>query len=336
MTLKLKSPAPFFRTALLAIGCGALSISLACTGGDVGGDPEATPEGEPDGDANAEDLAAAYDTLLDSCDSFARDLGLFEDFDSETLVEEFFARAENNPNINLSQENVNACRDYLLSAEACEDFNAGRNSAGPCDDILVGTLAEGETCDPDECADGLYCESGQGPECGTCAPLPVEGEACDNFVCADGLTCEFDTSFNPICVVEPDGYAVGDACEEDCGEFITGLSCIDNVCVETQIAGLGDDCGDAIGVVCAPFTEVACVALDGSQEVCVEIAVLGEDCSDTFQCVDSYCNVDTTTCTAYASEGESCAGGIQCDNDTFCNQNEECEAFNNVEDQCTE
>lgn len=333
--MKIQSVVRLYRASLLTIGCSAMALSLACTGGDIGGDPEPTPEGEPEGDADAEDLAAAYDSLLETCDSFARDLGLFEDFDTASLAEGFFEDAENNPNIDLNQENVNACRDYLLSDQACEDLRAGIANGGPCDQILSGTLAAGETCDPDECADGLYCESGQGPECGTCAPVPVEGEACNNFVCDTGLTCEFDANFNPICVVEPGPYAQGDTCENDCGQIFSGLSCVNGICEETQIASEDEPCGDAIGVVCGPFNEVACVAVDGSEEVCVRIAIEGESCADTFQCIDAYCDQTTEVCTAYAGVGEACEPG-QCDDEGFCNENQECEAFNETEEQCTE
>jgi hypothetical protein len=97
------------------------------------------------------------------------------------------------------------CVDTMITLESsasfCSDEMESLGSSPPvtasslkaCEDVLVGTLAQGAACDGNlpACAKGLYCTAGIGTtETGTCNKPAASGQACGlSTPCDSGLKC---------------------------------------------------------------------------------------------------------------------------------------------------
>jgi hypothetical protein len=253
--------------------------------------------------------------------------------------------------------------DYVAAdAQACADAVTDATCAvleydefPECDGVLVGKVANGDTCYAyDECATG-YCtgavtetcpstcaafkavgvecydgeECGENecmwdpadsrPECTAVTPPGAEGEACSNTWprCQMGLTCKWNETFTAE-TCQPRG-GLGASCmgDQDCNVAL-GCDWADDPHTCKPRVGLGESCLDAVcgyGLYCSL----------GAGSKCAEYPVVGEDCSETTACWTGYCDLETFTCVA----GSVPVGGT-CDWTTkFCVDGAHC-----VADEC--
>ncbi len=255
-------------------------------------------------------------------------------------------------------------------------------------DVCAETAAEGEFCYSDfECSDGLVCDfmSGQcttgalsGENCAFLDPeRPVPGS--ETIRCATGLSCDptsntcsggscspgapcfdtFDDSDCPedtFCVVNEAGgatcrapVALGDFCNKDpdcqsgyCDQFM-------NTCGERLADGtpcnFSEECQSGY---CDDFNTFSCAPTVANGQPCMGFS--------NAECADGYCDDSDPAgplCQAYASEGQPCPFGFECDptqqlacaddtcrttpfpNGTSCFSGAECESTVCFGDECT-
>jgi hypothetical protein len=218
-----------------------------------------------------------------------------------------------------------ACID-AFDALPCDGAAQSPDALDVCDDVITGTLAQGETCGFDRecvsdncvvpscteacctgtcgpelappdigqpctslCVEGAFCNTS-----GTCQALLPQGAACSEEVCTYGNYCKGLTSTTSgTCSPFPH---LGEACETICAEV--NAVCLGARCVEVGL--LGDACSS--DAQCAGF--YVCTA--GS---CALMPTRGMPCTRT--CSDeSFCN--GTTCEAQKPNGATCARGEEC------------------------
>ena len=118
-------------------------------------------------------------------------------FDFRDTLRAQYAAALSSPHVTFVESAVASCSAYL---ETC-----GRlNDPGPCADILVGDVIDGDACHLDaECA-SQRCDS-EDDACGTCLPV-VQNPCYDDEACEDVEYCR-DTECIPLPVL-------GESCED--------------------------------------------------------------------------------------------------------------------------
>ena len=346
----------FLKQLGLATIVGVLGLSVACP--DTGGEGEGEGEGEttPRADALIEALIAARET----CPRINALLGLGEpglierlepSFDAEAYLRgnlESFRSDELDPLRALNQAAYDTCLADITSC-AADVFG----EAHACSFIFTGTRTDGQGCEnDDDCVSGA-CIDGDG-DCGTCEPAVALGGDCTDKPCAQGLTCD-DTetcveilSSGDACTAASDHcdrglvctgagaaavcaaevtFTVGSACVETCGGVLSGLACVEAVCVAINVVGVGEGCdGDgetkdycvdtASSNVCGNRNEDGrgtCLLLPSSG-ACIERYTGDDDnqgdCAGQHLCVDD-------VCVPYPAAGEACqftcAGELVCD-----------------------
>lgn len=178
----------------------------------------------------------------------------------------------------LAEDCIEALRDASCSQAAQLDPK--------CDDIFVGTVADGGMCAfDDECVSGSCSVADCMEACcpGTCAParaVPKIGEMC-NFVCVDGAYCANDNTCQKV-------LAAGAACESP-------FACAD-------------------GLYCAGFTGM-------TAGTCTKLPATGEACTE--QCLDigDYCD---GTCKPVGLPGDACANDDACSYYYVCDDTMRC------------
>lgn len=189
---------------------------------------------------------------------------------------------------------------------------------------------EGEACDPETCAEGLYCD-----ETSRCARAAREGEACGDVpcargfcagedgciskrhlgcACADDRECAFDVArcVEGVCVARP---MRGSSCDVD-GAPCFGSGCYDGQCEPFRDGdgpcGSTQDCATGLSCSGAGFVTGLCGSPRDEGEPCG--TTLPGACRFGLTCTGS----DTPVCTAPAEVGESCVDrpcvrGASCD-----------------------
>ncbi len=198
------------------------------------------------------------------------------------------------PDIVVDPDAVEGCA-AAIDAATCGELAAQGMSIDPaCQQYVVGTIGEGESCRGgavSDCEAGLSCVF-EGETCpGTCtrsAERCSEGSCGpDNFCASDG-TCQGRA-------------AVGEACDETLVDFgnlrdepcVAGAHCDNFVCV----ADLGP------GAACMGKHPLAC----GEGAACV--------CEDPAACSSEA----DYACRTARAEGEPCAMSFDCGADLYCN-----------------
>lgn len=219
-----------------------------------------------------------------------------------------------------SQECLGALREARDSCDY-QAFNEANSSTtdepGPCSEISVGLVEEGEACASSaECADeGAVCEIDyEDPELneelgtrdGECVGPGGVGDDCSERTCQDALVCVYDTETNAYTCQELPG--LGEPCPAfQCEE---GLGCgydtatSENRCMEP--AGLGESC--ATGGVCAEGL-VCTYDPVTYEQTCENAPGIGEPCP-SYACVEgAFCNDAASTpgtCEAQVAPGGEC------------------------------
>ncbi len=221
-------------------------------------------------------------------------------------------------------------------ALSCSDLAAGALPTA-CDQVLVGTVANGGACYvDDECAAG-WCDASSTACPGTCVAFAQVNESCASATCAAGLECDGSVCKTPS--------AAGGACPCLGNLWCDTSNGAPGTCRATQTSG---DCTPgsgacAYGHVCAgtPSTCQALVGLGGDCTAgselcglgytcdattlkCVSWPKLGEDCTSIPTCIGSYCDAaGTGKCLAYKALGAQCnwpADLLACAPGSTCDQ----------------
>lgn len=234
------------------------------------------------------------------------------------------------------QAAFDACIAWLDSVTCLE---LEPDEPGPCDDVLVGTVALGELCDSSEqCAGDAYCDQSGGGTCGSCAMQKADGAGCDDNEeclngrcdddgvcrgfgavsdpclsdndCAGRLICDADTS---ECAMEPT-WMLGSACTElfQCGAFTGDLYCDTDAGECVAFRQVGETCDPGAGQLCDLFEYESCqagecvapqIVTDGAECGLFE----GLKCMDTSLCTDHDGDPGTPTqCAALLDVGDAC------------------------------
>lgn len=234
---------------------------------------------------------------------------------------------------------------------------------GPCEGILNGQVALGGSCTFSfDCLSELYCRPTGGSSCsGSCAaPVPA-GQSCGPYdLCAGGGSCSGGTC-GPGGTSTPAGPGTGGP-GTPCSETSDCQSCLDcsfisdggMICVGSGLLGatcqFDSDCATPLLYckqgTCAPSgipgdtgclstSDNSCLigwcqpAQGSTPSVCVGSSAIGGPCVDGHSCSSGYC-VDggsaLGTCTADATQGQSCASA-SCGDNLYCDQTTQlCEA----------
>lgn len=193
--------------------------------------------------------------------------------------------------LELSAEGIDACRSHLEMVD-CEvqlfDLDLG------CADIWVGTSSAGAACAPGigsfVCEPGTVCTL-ELSLCGSCSEAAELDEPCGGEVrCEVGAQC-----VDSVCTRRP---LPGENCNTV--PCVTGASCQDGICVGFQTVAVGDECDQNRR---CPY-KASC-----RRGVCVESALLGEDCSDR-ACASGWC--DDGTCAPFKAPGDPCSAPSEC------------------------
>lgn len=216
-----------------------------------------------------------------------------------------------------------------------------------CDDVAVGTVAEGGTClDGIECVRGLECvREGNACEgtcqknCGAfsctddeictesgCVARGAIGDSCNDFdECRRGLYC-----VNNTCAAG-DTTPEGSACQLN-GECAGDLKCIQGVCTDYQLAGPNQACAISdTPELCEPGSVCTDLALNGNElaGTCGAPKALGETCRVFYECeVGLTCDAPDVltdgTCVALREVGQACMTAFDCE--TFVCEDNVCAA----------
>jgi hypothetical protein len=247
---------------LLVLSVAACSSSKAGPGS--GNDPLATQSGFCESWAEAacnDDVVAACGSTTEKC------VATQQDFCLDLL-----------PLSGYSSKYVKECLDAVKDAYSdtkltSDELKVVLHLEAPCDRLIKGSSAEGETCtehvDCDTLSD-MTCVIKAGDDTGTCqVPVPVEGgRACDDpqNVCSEGFYCD-----GLHCVESLDE---GSVCAND-DECAAELRCLtsggtdggasNGTCeLRTDVGGqcsADEDCQSAICAVAGGTTTGICVAM---------------------------------------------------------------------------
>lgn len=187
----------------------------------------------------------------------------------------------------------------------CDLTAQAADALAACDDILTGTLAEGDSCGFDrECESNncvvapcaMACCTGA---CGPAQPLPDIGEPC-TALCAGDAYCGLDSTCHaPL----PQGAACSD---EPCAR---GLYCKGRTATTSGACTPYPHLGEPCETVCA---EVNAVCLG----TCVAAGVLGDACVSDAQC-SSYYTCTAGQCALMPTRGMPCTR--TCGDESWCN-----------------
>jgi hypothetical protein len=148
------------------------------------------------------------------------------------------------------------------------------------------------------------------------APVRLAGERCDGTTlarCAAGLTCARRAGyFEGTCAA--DGTAATTPCRASTPRCDDGLTCVNNVCMNTSPEGGPCVTGASSDRLCEGG--LRCVALDplARDGVCVAAGAPGSTCSSTVSCIEgATCSAPSNTgsCTRTVELGERCEHGLR-------------------------
>jgi hypothetical protein len=216
--------------------------------------------------------------------------------------------------ITYDGELARQCVDAKAS-QACDvTAHDAHIPAAACGEMLVGHVADGDTCEIDaECASGTCSFPIDCPESGCCvgrcratqAPAAV-GAACNKVRdCQDGLVCAVDSTCHA-----PAGEA--GACRSD-RECRDGLACVE---VTDQpgschpLPHAGERC---------PFQRCASENLrcDAATNTCIAVGLPGAACMTALDCsIYTECDATSHLCREFPRLGMPCDG--TCIDDSFC------------------
>jgi hypothetical protein len=191
-------------------------------------------------------------------------------------------------------------------ALSCDATQQPPGALAVCDDVITGTLAQGETCAFDrECvSDNCVAPSCSMACCpGTCGPelaRPGVGDACTSL-CVDGAFCNASGTCQAL-------LPRGAACSDEVCTY--GLYCEGLTPTTTGTCTPFPHLGDACESYCA---EVNAVCLGGR---CVAVGVLGDTCTSDAQCSGFY-TCTTGTCSLMPTRGMPCTRS--CSDASWCN-----------------
>jgi len=203
-----------------------------------------------------------------------------------------------------------ACLDSLQGI-GCTQFFA---TDGPCDEVFVGLVPDGEDCWVEEslvflvgaeaCADG-YCAQDQ--VCpGECVAYAARNEGCTERKCAPEDNCR-----DGVCVARK---VAGDSCGDDDFCDGPGLLCVDGSCVR----GAGDD--DACSEARPCLGTAQCVAGRCSIELRAgDPCFADEHCPSDIECV-RLPGEEGRRCAARLTESSACTNDAQCEPGLFCHE----------------
>jgi hypothetical protein len=273
------------------------------------------------------DLTDFQDESLDARCEYLTRCGLFP---SETACQSYFAgRTAQSTSIvaavdagkvkydeDLAEECIDALRDASCSQGASLDSS--------CDDIFVGTVADGGACAfDDECVSGTCSITDCTDACcpGMCVPsrpVPKIGEMC-NFVCEDGAYCADDNT----CHAE---LPVGAACADPFA-CVPGAYCADRTTTTSgtckKLPATGEACVDICGNI-GDYCDGTCKPVGQLGAVCSK----DDACSFYYECDETMHCAETPVPTLMPN-GATCSSSVQCQshycgNDNTCADVPEC------------
>jgi hypothetical protein len=211
--------------------------------------------------------------------------------------------------IAYSGATARACVDGIAGASCDVTSQTGRGFPDACQEIIAGTLHDGDPCAfGEECISqrcevpncGMACCAG-GRCVGDAAPARAGlGEACTSAGCVAGAFCDAAMRCTAL-------HAAGAACGGR-AECQYGLDCIDGRCAAPPV--LGQPCGSAcrdLGTTCSSATHT-CVAVGLVGAAC-GIGASPSDCA-----LHDVCD-RTGHCSAGIALGQPCGAGEQCADD---------------------
>ena len=233
----------------------------------------------------------------------------------------------------------------MLGPGCSSDDGEGEVPAKPvaledyCDLYAEMGCAAAQACD---CFGDLglsYCQSYLSSECQDEVVAPVEAgrmgyDGQDAGRCLTEIQliiadCSLDGDDYPqACDRMLTGLVVaGDSCDSD-EECAVPLECVDGIC--TLLPGDGEAC---LSGWCAD--DHSC----GDDGICHRYALLGGSCAGGIQCQDGlYCNEQGNLCEPYLDQGDSCAQtSWACDDDLYCSPSSQtCERYPGVGQSCAD
>lgn len=236
---------------------------------------------------------------------------------------------------------VEACLASLEVGE-CATLALTILHKGICEDLITGTVAEGDDCTLDaECMGATFCDRNAGCP-GACTAQRAAGGACEeDDQCVAPLSCDGDTD---KCVMT--GKA-GDACQGDVApDCALGFVCAVDDPADMGLVGVCNPIDEvfsvAEGVSCSSDAEILCAeglscGFGPGAHTCVPTIPSDGTCADAIplQCrsgeycdgLDILAGVHEGICTLLPREGspcvssqlyDSCAPGLVCDMDDLC------------------
>jgi hypothetical protein len=231
-----------------------------------------------------------------------------------------------------------------------EDLACNEEPGQDCDDVFVGTAADGLQCYIDDECSGLDadCDSGNcDDQCclGVCVDNAAIGQDCTQRNCVRGARCD-SSNGNNTCV----STAEGSSCDFDfhcddnlfCGPgnicveaLAINLPCVRDSQCEDPMTCIGEQDGgaggptmpgtcrfvDTVGAPCDNFcrNDLFCQQPEsGGQALCAEKLPIGGSCRDNNECHNGLaCRPNDQTCQPEPSLGMPCQPG-DCAQGLFC------------------
>lgn len=202
-----------------------------------------------------------------------------------------------------------ACDSLEAAGSPCTDDGDCEDGLSCQGDECMAPAGEGDACggdgDPD-CSLGLFCVGADEGTSGACQPVDElltgrDGDACDPIgggpLCREGLSCILDSvtpgTFEPVFLCAG-AVASGAACkpgfpdqcpdDEMCDADVDAGE-LDGTCI--SLPDDGEPCaGTTLGAGCAPG--LSCI-----DNVCTQMARIGEACTTDDACYSATCDGDT-------------------------------------------
>jgi hypothetical protein len=255
--------------------------------------------------------------------------------------------------VTFSPRSAEACLTEVMNAD-CDSLGA---DPPDCSSILEGRVPIGGPCYStfDDCAPGGYCvTTAQCP--GVCQAYGLLGSPCgtsDTSQCDPSLTCRSTTALGGATCQAPAQVGTVCASSSDCealslilvcigpsGPVDYGSATVTGTCQKAPSTGpcsLASDCStkncvegacmpaNVVGDACTPGISQQCGpgAYCGTNGKCAADLTVGQTCDLTSgdNCALSSCDVNTNTCVALLTPGQSCEGPqavSPCDQSSQC------------------
>ncbi len=203
----------------------------------------------------------------------------------------------------LDTPSLIGCREAIEAESSCL---ADPFDSLACQQIVVGTVLQGETCQSSFACEGdSYCAIGEGTSCGVCQSRAQEGDSCADADCSALLYCGAEQTCQPV-GQRSDLCTVDEACEP-------GLRCLSGRCgVPSAPFGsscsAGDPCND----------NLFCETSGTNAGTCQRAAESGAACDDNLPCGNRGNRCLDGVCTPIAAPGESCTSSDACPSGFGC------------------